>query len=72
MNNWADDEDAWRSQNDPSYPGYYESHAETLDGLWSAYDKAVLENSNMWKAEWRRRIENFLSKPLDKPPADAL
>ena len=30
---------------------------ESLDDLWPGYDKAVDEGSEMWKAEFRRRIE---------------
>ena len=32
--------------------------AKTPDSLWLAYDKAVSEDSELWKAEFRRRIES--------------
>ena len=28
MSDWAEDEDKWRSQNDPTYPGYKELHVD--------------------------------------------
>ena len=39
---------------------------EDPDDLWSAYDKAVGEDSDMWRAEFRRRIERaILVEPLE-------
>jgi hypothetical protein len=37
---------------------------ETLDDLWRAYDRALNEGSDTWKAEFRRRIERRLQENL--------
>jgi hypothetical protein len=46
MSDWADDEDRWRSQNDPDYPGYRELHevkSERAAALAERVDEALHE-----------------------------
>ena len=50
MGDWADDEDRWRTENDPMYPGYIEMQNDREKKMASKIAaKSSRDSKNYWK-----------------------
>ncbi len=59
MGDWADDEDRWRTENDPTYPGYIEMQIDRDEKAARKLALSSRDTKNYWRNRYaeQRKME---------------